>query len=173
MTQVSPASLYPQIEAFPSLPRLAALARGHSGFGHAVDIVDEPSHQRNDIFSQVDDHSHGHGVPAVGVDVAHIDHLHAFAVLLPQLDFFLIVEKVFMVLYLLYEDAVGVRHVEIGIEDGFVFLAELFDVGVFLFGEFFDVFAADDGHGQRDGMFVEDGNLYDKLVFQLDEEGVE
>jgi hypothetical protein len=94
-------------------------------------------------------------------------------VLLPQLDLFLVVEQVFVVFYLLYEDAVGVRHVETWIQDGFVLLAKLFDVGVFLFGEFFDVLAADDGHGQRNGMFVENGNLYDKLVFQFDEEGVE
>lgn len=173
MTQVSPTSLYPQIQAFPSLPRLATLARGHPGLGQAVNIVDEPSHQRYEILSQIDHHSHCHRVPAGGVDVAHIDHLHAFAVLLPQLDLFLVVEQVFIVFYLLYEDAVGVGHVETWIQDGFVLLAKLFDVGVFLFGEFFDVLAADDGHGQRNGMFVENGNLYDKLVFQLDEEGVE
>lgn len=73
-------------------------------------------------------------VPAIGIDIAHVDHLHTPSVLLPQLDLLLVVQKVAEVLYFLDEDGMCLRDVEGGVDDGLVLLAELLYIGVFLLG---------------------------------------
>ena len=60
-----------------------------------------------------------------------------------------------------------------GIQNWFVFLAELFDVGVLPFGQLFDLLFRDDGHREGDKLLVEDGYLNDKFIFEFDEEVIE
>lgn len=49
----------------------------------------------------------------------------------------------------------------------------MFDVGVFLFGQLFDLLFRDNGHREGDKLLIEDGYLYNQFIFEFYEEVIE
>jgi hypothetical protein len=121
----------------------------------------------------MDHHSNGHGVTAESIDITHVDHLDAAAILLPDLDILLVVQEIFVMLYFLHQNGVGVGHVLARVEAWLVCFTELLYVWVFLLCEGFYVFFVNDGHCEGNGVFVEDGDFDDEFVLEADKEAVE
>lgn len=121
-------------------------------------------HERKETLAQVEDHSDRHGVPAVSVDITHVHHLYILAVLLPNLYFFLAVQQVLIVLYFFDQDGMAVWNIVAWIEDGLILFAQLLYVRVFLFCESFYQLLIYYGHGQRNGVDVENGYLDHQFV---------
>ena len=76
-----------------------------------------------EVLVEVEDHSDGHGISGIAIDVAHVDHFDVFAVLFPDLYLLFVVEEIFIVFYFFDEDGVGFWYVFCGFEDGFVLFA--------------------------------------------------
>ncbi len=162
-----------EVQSLSPLACLSPLSWSHPGFWHTVYVVDKPLHERKETLAQVEDHSDRHGVPAVSVDITHVHHLYILAVLLPNLYFFLAVQQVLIVLYFFDQDGMAVWNIVAWIEDGLILFAQLLDVRVFLFCESFYQLLIYYGHGQRNGVDVENGYLDHQFVLESNENTVE
>lgn len=92
---------------------------------------------------KVDNHSQRHWVPTEFINVAQVNQLNQFCILIPYFSLFLSCQQVRHVLFFFNQNRVRVWNVEYGFVSGFVLFAEILDIRVLFLCDFSDIFLSD------------------------------